>query len=78
MKGTLDMRLYIGGQHIDIKDYSNMDRTGDVEKIIGLPPYTFSLLERWPYREIANNNKRWHNLQCMRNIWSIMGCQLWL
>jgi hypothetical protein len=31
LKGTIDMRLRIGGQHINLKGYSDADWAGDVE-----------------------------------------------
>ena len=68
LKGTIDMKLRIGGQHIGIKGYSDADWAGDVTTV-GLPPDTFSLLEREPFCGIANDNKRWYNLQWRQNTW---------
>ena len=41
LKGTLDMRLRIGGQHISIKGYSDADWTGDIENCRSIFGYVF-------------------------------------
>ena len=46
LKGTLNMRLRIGGQHIDIKGYSDADWAGDVENHRSTSGYVFFVGER--------------------------------
>ena len=60
--GTLDMRLRISNQHINIKGYSDEEWASDVKTVC--PPLDmFSSLESGAYCRIANDNKWWHNLQ---------------
>ena len=41
LKGTLSMRLCIGGEHINLKCYSDVDWAGDVENHRSTSEYVF-------------------------------------
>ena len=41
LKGTLDMKLRIGGKHMNVKGYSDADRVGDVKNCRSTSGYVF-------------------------------------
>lgn len=68
LKGIIDTRLHIEGQHINLKGF-RMWIGPTMWWTVGLPPNIFYLLEMGPCHGIKNNNKWWHDLQWRRNTW---------